>query len=110
MKSNQIILRITNERMARLRELIEEDYKTDESLSTYISNLIIAEYKRRKDEEAERKRKTVGRPRKEAESDEKEEEVRNIPHPDQIMNAGVFMTKTEFEMYQAFKNGDYTIE
>lgn len=35
-----------------------------------------------------------------------EDEPRNIPHPDDFANPGVFMTKSEHEAYMAMRRGE----
>jgi len=74
-------------------------YTGRKSYSLYLGHLLREEEKR---QEAAGK-KGPGRPKKEVE----EEEVRDIPHPDQIMNPGVFMTQTEFDSYNELR-GDPT--
>lgn len=70
-------------------------YSGRKSYSLYLGHLLREEEKR---QEAAGK-KGPGRPRKV----EEDEEVRDIPHPDQIMNPGVFMTQTEFDSYNELR-------
>lgn len=110
-KNNRILITLSKEREEIVRELMREDMEESEPLAGYISRLIVKEAKRRKDEkQREAEKRSPGRPRKDGGSMEDEQESYKpeepiYPHPDQIMNAGVMLTKTELETYQAFKAG-----
>lgn len=80
-----------------LRGMMEEDMQTEKS--NYMGLLIMWEARRRKEQ---REARRPGRPRKDSEqssSADEENEPRNIPHPDQIMNRGRLLTLSEYEAY-----------
>lgn len=110
-KNKRILITLTEDRRAMLQTLMDEDFESGEPVSSYITRLISKEVRRRQEERAKR---PAGRPRKEDSLVNLEEEEPQVvskldepiyPHPDQIMNAGVMLTKSEIEAYYAFKAG-----
>lgn len=76
-------------------EKLMANYPGRKSASLYLAHLLHEEDKR---QEAAGK-KSPGRPKKDG-SQDPEDEPRDIPHPDQMMNPGVMMTQSEFDTYQ----------
>ena len=106
MKKKTIIY-LSEKKETLLKGLMLEDHMEDETYSSYISGLIAQEQKRR---DVEKARKPQGRPRKEdGEQVEPKDEPRNIPHPEQVMNAGVMLTQSEYDMYMAYRGGEGSI-
>ncbi len=88
-----------------LQEMMQEDYK--EGVSSYLNNLISDEYKRRQQEKYKR---NAGRPRKDGDDEETytdEDLIRNIPHPDTIMNEGRMINRLELKAWEELKSGNY---
>ena len=99
MRSKRVLLMLSPEREAKLKEMMLEDFEEDTPVSAYIARLISQESKRRSLDKGKRPQ---GRPRK-GEVEEEDDEPRNIPHPDQTMNPGVYMTLSEVEAWHTLR-------
>lgn len=115
-KNNRLLITLTKEKEEMVRKLMEEDMESDEPLAGYISRLINKEAKRREEEKRkEAEKRGPGRPRKDS-GDSDYDQVDYKPeepiydHPDQIMNEGVKLTKTELDTYIAFKAGKLSFQ
>lgn len=103
MKSKKIAITLTDIKIDMLEVMMAEDNEQGEPLAGYIVSLIAKEKTRR---DQDKQKKGAGRPRKDDYNYMSEEdEPRNIPHPDQDMNKGVMLTRSEYEAYQALKGG-----
>lgn len=110
-KNTKRLVTLTKEKEEMLNAMMVEDCEIDEPISSYIARMVSKEWKRRQDEKArETEKRGPGRPRKDDNYTDDEQVVCKpeepiYPHPDQIMNAGMMLTKTELEAYQMFKAG-----
>lgn len=101
-KNEKVVITIRGIVFDLIDEMMESDYQ--DNLSDFINSVIVSEKKRRDDEKAKR---PVGRPKK----GEEEEEEANIPHPDQLMNTGRMLTRSEFDEFAEVKGwGDREVQ
>lgn len=98
-KRRVVALSLTPEQFSLLERLMKEQHQTN--FTAYMVYLMAQEEKRLKEEGSKR---GPGRPAK-ADEGREEEEPRDIPHPDQVMNPGKLITKSELDAYEAMRGG-----
>lgn len=81
-----------------LEGIMKDEHRTFPS--PIVHDLIVEEMKRRKNA-----KKTVARAAVPLAADQvaEEDEERTIPHPDQVMNKGVLLTRSEYDSYMEIK-------
>ena len=99
--SKRYLITVTNEVGEMLEAIMKEHVHTFPS--PVVRDLIVEEMKRRK-EAKKRPAPVTTTTEKKAEKEYPDNEPRDIPHPDSLMNKGVFMTQSEFDAYMELKS------
>lgn len=96
-KSYRLLVSFNESQWSTLQALMQQNLQT--SASAYLSFLIAKEYATLTTPPPKR-----GRPSKVELAEDQANEIANIPHPDQIMNPGRMVTRTEYDTLMALKN------